>query len=387
VGALGHIGSPRAIPTLRVRLSDSSMHVAMTAAYWLGELAAPLRNNNPQQADQITAELWKAQNNQINNRDKDAIAFRAACIEAIGKLKDPKLDESILRLGEQAQEPVGVRVAAYRALASTHNRRASIRIARDIQNENPANKEVRIAEVNALAATGKFEEEANFLYDLTQSTEPDPQVRAAAWDAFKTLLPTATDFSTLTDWSARLSNDPARQLAVLDTLTEKLKEANRMNDWAPAEQNRGAALMALAQHDPSTAALTHYNQAATAFLAAVDFWNKSGQQVAALPGLAKQAIEALLEAHDYSRACTFAADQLKVTPLLNQFLGPEIRDYADRLVSDGKANRDPQKLRDAIDLIEQATKIDPPLEKPVLSDLNQFKADAENALRVLPKPQ
>ncbi|HEV2689658.1 MAG TPA: hypothetical protein VGV35_13940, partial [Bryobacteraceae bacterium] len=128
----------------------------------------------------------------------------------------------------------------------------------------------------------------------------------------------------------------------------------------------------------------HYDQAAAAFRAALDYWTQSGAQSPLLVPLVGQTVEALLKARDYAKACAFAAEQIKTSPGRTQFVGPPIREYVDRLVTDGKIARDPQKLKDALQLIDLAKAIDPPLEKTVLADLDQLKLDADRAIKSLP---
>jgi HEAT repeat protein len=369
-GALGRIKSLRAVPTLQRLLNDPSMRVKVAAANSLGELAAQIRASNPQQADQVGDELWNAQYRA--GRDRESIAFRAACIETIGKLSATKPVQSILRIGEQPQEPLDLRLAAFHALGATHDRRVSPAIARALVNENTNNKEVRLAEIQALADTGKFEEDASFLHELILPTEPDAAVRNAAWEAFKKLLPTATDMPTLKEWSDRLKADPLRQLTVLDTLTQKLKDANNMEGWAMEEQNRGEVLLLK---------LNHPDQAATAFEAALDYWTKAKAQNVQVIRLVRQLMDALLKSRNYEKACAFAAEQIRSNPGRTRDVGPMIRECVERLVAEGNAGGDQRKLRDAVQLIDLAEAIDPPLEKAVLSDLAQLKLDAERATK------
>lgn len=376
IGALMPMMRLAAVPELRQLLTDPSMRVAIAAVEALRK-TAPLLTQNPALAQDVAGAVWNIGAQRKN--EPDGIDFQAAAIELVGTLGDRAQARDLLAL-LNVNNDARIRIAALRALASLQDHGTSFQIAQWLNIEpDPA---VRIEAIHALGATSNFEGASDTLFKFeSPNTEPDKAVREQATLEFETLLPTrptATNVAVLNRWVSDLQNDPIRRLPVLRALNDLLQQQSDWEDLALSRQNTGEVYLSQQVNDPARAAIQ--------FKEALDYWQKRKIASEVTVQLSQQLMQAYLAAREYDKAADFAGKQIAMDPTMQSVLGPIIRDAAERLMKEGLNNKDPAKLADAVNLIDSALKVQPPLSGPNLADLRDFRQQIQQAApNLLPK--
>jgi tetratricopeptide (TPR) repeat protein len=150
---------------------------------------------------------------------------------------------------------------------------------------------------------------------------------------------------------------------VLKALADQLLKLKMEDDLAGTQQNIGETLMQL--NDPKSAA--EY------FKLALDYRKSQGQQGVVLVGLMEGRMKALLLSKQYPQAIAFAAQSIRENANNQQSMGAAIRQEADRL-------REAGSLDDALKLIQESQKMDPPLAEQYRDQLSEIQADIQKRL-------
>lgn len=361
----------RAVPELRQMLRDPSLAAARAAVEALKSWSSLFTAENPAMGREVAAEIWQVGISRA--AEPGGLEFRAATIEAVGALHSREQARDILNL-LNASTDERLRSAALVALGELGDRATSFQIAQWLQAEtSPA---VRSDALRAFADTSSFEDAADTLFSYTKpSVEPDRTVRERAWQQFERLLSTATNIAVLNRWASDLQDDPERRLPVLRALNGKLEQSGDLQALAESRQNTGETYVKLIK--PA--------EAAAEFRQALDYWQAQRVANPVTVLLVRQLLDAELAARQYTAATDFAARQIAMDGSMQTLLGPDIRDAAQNLVNDGARTNDPQKLRDALILIDDALRMRPPLDK-YQDDLRQFQQEAQARLKASGRP-
>lgn len=336
--ALVPVRDIRAIPEFLKLLSDSSIEVAEAAADGLKQLGPVLRDKDPRLAGQVGRELL----NMLEQRtgDPQTADLRVAAIDAMAALRQESLLGTFSRL-LNLREPMLVRRAALRALGELRDNRAADPIARWLDEEPEAG--VREAAVIALGDTATFGFAEVLYRRMEPRVESEPSVRNRAWLIFQSLLPTATP-EQLADWAHRFRADPEKQLQIYLELVNQLVKIKQEQELALTRENIGAIYMQLGR--PA--------EAATYFGSALDYWKGQKKEGIITVRLIESLMESRLKARQYSEAREFAEQTVREDPSHQQTMGTKIRAEAETLKNAGE-------LDNALLLIEEAKKMDPPL--------------------------
>ena len=360
-----------AVPILRQLLHDPSIKVAIAAAKALRPLGPTLKSQNPVLMHDVATELW--QTGIQRQGESGSKEFRTGTIETIGALGDRGFARQLLALLNVDADD-RIRSAALHALGAIGDRDTAFQIAQWLRIE--PNPTVRIDALRALGNTSAFGGAADTLHDfMSTKTEPDENVRSHAWEVFQSLLPKAT-VQELSRWQSEFQSDPTHRLPVLLALDDKLQETMSWDDLAASRQNTGDTYLAL--NDPARAAIQ--------FAQALDYWQKRKVANQVTVQLVKQLLSSLLAAKEYGQAVDFAGKQIAMDRAMQTIIGPAIRDAAERLYNDAIKNNDAEKMRDALNLIDGALKVQPPLSEQNQTDLRQFQSDLQQRMKTSRKP-
>jgi hypothetical protein len=99
---------------------------------------------------------------------------------------------------------------------------------------------------------------------------------------------------------------------------------------------------------------------------------------AVILALVRHRMRSLLRARDYAQAINFAQEQIKRDSGVREDLGKEIKDEVERLAAADQ--RDPSALAAALQLIDQARKMQPTLARHYLDQLDVFENDIRKRL-------
>ncbi len=361
VSALGVLGNARPGPVIDALfglLQEPSPAVAQAAAASIGRIGGELAKKDAQMAHQL-AERLRRRADELREKP-GADELRGAVVAAVGPLRDPetlKWGSNLLNRGE----PVFVRRAALQALGDLRSPDAAPSIVSWIDEEPDAH--TRALSIRALGASGA-REYADTLLARMDSNQPQ-EVRQAAWEVFKGVLP-ASSPQRLGTWASQpqIKNDPEKQIAVLQELCVKLKENGQLLDRGYQLQNIGTNFMKLRQHA----------SAARAFGEALDELRKHEVPPQTLAGLINQNMDALLADRNYAGAVKFAQNMLSSstdpaqTKDLQQTMGSKLKNEAERL-------KNAREDAAAKTLIEAALQMKPPLDEMYSEDLRKIRSE------------
>jgi HEAT repeat protein len=362
--ALGKIEDPVAAPLLAALLSDPSPRVFAAAAGALSRVARDLRG-----AGDLPPQTLRLLTQAAANRAGVSESVRIAAIDALGALRAPDFVELAQRLlfGPQADPSVQVRQATLRALGAVGNPAATDIITRALREDRDPG--VRSAAVDALGRVGNLPEHGSLLLDYTSPrNEPEEEVRRKAWEAYQALLQRATTVQ-LTSEQNNLKGDPVRRAVVLEELCRKLEQSPAPQDKAVLAFNRenlGDVYMSLKPPEPG--------KAAPNLRRALDYFVQNGAQENVTTPLIGKVIDAYLRSKDYAQAARFAEQTMTREPAQSAEMGRLIKQEADRLRSPTVND-----TRGAIQLIDEAMKMNPSLEPRHRDDLRQIRQDIESA--------
>ena len=362
IEALARIEDPAAGPQLvAALLGNPSPRVFTAAATALARVGRELRRTNPALADQAVARLRAVALNRAA-----ALASRTAALDALAALQDPRLVEFLQRLltGPQPDPSVPVRQAALRALGALGDPAAAEIVTATLRAET-RDPTMRGSALDALGRIGNLAEHGGLLLDYTQrQNETDDSVRIKAWEAYQAMLPRAT-VDALNRELTSLKSDPARQAVVLEELCRKLEQSQLRkdrDDLANFRVSLGEVYML--QTPPQT------EKAILNFRRALDHYLQNNAVEAATEPLVRQLMDAYLKSKDFAQTATFAEQMITRDPRQKETVGSAIKNEADRLRTAGDT-------RGALNLIDEALKMDPPLEPRHQNDLRTIKQEIE----------
>jgi HEAT repeat protein len=357
IRSLGRMGDTQALPKLLDVLEHSDLQDAKEAADALAELGPTLRND-PALSRQTTEALTRVLNATAGKEKAEDL--RAACAAALGALRDPQSEGLLLRL-LRPNEPPKVHQAALGALGALGNSNTAEAIAHALLDTD---KEVRLAAANALRGIASFALADQLYSMLDPNTEREQPVRDAAWQDLKQVLKTGTS-QQLISWPDRFKSDPPRRLEALYALCDALTKEGKKDQLAYQQQTVAQTLMQLQPPRPDEA--IKYLQAA------IDYWKSQGRQgEAALYNLVGQMLNDQLAARKYDDAVVFAAKQLESNPQYMEVVGRSIKQEADTLHARGDNAA-------AVQLIDAAMKMQPPLDSKYQRDLKAIRDEATAA--------
>jgi HEAT repeat protein len=352
--ALAPIGDVRAEPTLERLLGDDQPDaVAEAAAHGLEGLGPALRRDHPNDAAALARELRDVLKRRTSAGGHEAL--RAALVGAIGPLKDQEvLQDLILNDGvlNAARESDTVRKAAVRALGELDDQRFADTLGRAaLEDPSPG---VRETAVKALQNNPGAAEQAESIFDRLTSpaTEADPDVREAAWQMVQGVL-NRLDPATLAGIAQTLKDRGQidRQVVVLQEIVKQLSATNNQDDLPTFLLDLGTSLMSL----------DRFNDAVPVFEQAL----KLTRQPVMVDQLGEYELEARLRTGNYVEAMAYASELLREKVQNQQHVGDAIKKEIDRLVQTGR----PDNIAAARDLVNQAMKLDPPLQDPYRSQV------------------
>jgi HEAT repeat protein len=359
--ALAPINDLRAVPALIGLLDDSSIAAARAAAEALEQLGEKIRVDNPSLALQ-TARALRAglEKRSATPGNSD---LREAMVDAMTPLRDDELLPTFYSLlNERSDESAQMHRLALKGIGEIGNPQSAAVIAPSLNDRDAV---VRLEAVKALGKVHTAGEYAETLvHRLDANEEPDPSVRDAAWQVLQGVLPDLAK-EKLSNFADRFKDQPEMQVVVLKALADQLAKLNMQDELAATQQNIGADLMRL--NDPKSAA-EYFRQA-------LEARKKQGQAVpgVVLVGLMEDRMKALLLSKQYPDAIAFAAQNIRENANNQQSMGAEIRQEADRLCEAGSLN-------DALKLIQEAQKMDPPLAEQYRDQLSEIEADIQKRL-------
>jgi tetratricopeptide (TPR) repeat protein len=354
-----------AVPVVQGLLNAPSLRVATAAADTLGRMSRVIHPKPVLRRD-VIGDLRDA----INGRGKqqDAEDFRAACIEALvalaGRPDQNELAPLFFNLLDPAENE-RTRKAALRGIAVVGDNRHANRVLTLIATEPVP--EVRVAAYQAMGAIGAFANGKEILEGV-KPAERDPAVRAAAWEAFVTLLPKAPNPQALVELKdVTFKGQPGLRLPVLQELALRQERANNLQELALTHEDIGGTYMQLGRP----------REAIESFRKSLDFWLAQPVQPRVLDGLIANQMDALLAAKQFADAVKFAQQMIARDPPIERTAAAKIADVAETLLEE-------KKRGEALQLVNEAQKMTPPLKSPFADRLAVVKARAEAAA---PQPQ
>jgi HEAT repeat protein len=360
--AVGAIEDPAAVAQLLPLINDPSPGVALAALRALERVGRRLRTDNPPQAAEVATRLRAIAVPRGRNAPPPPEELRIAALDALGAIRDPAmLDQARVLLSERSPS---IRQATLRLLGELGDPRAGDAISDTLRSER--DPMMRQQALDALGKAGGLGYAETLFSYMQNSTEADPAVRERAWQAFRAGLPRATD-GQLADAQKMFKSDPDRHVFVVRNLAERFKQRNDRKQLALQQQNIAEDLMNLKVDPPGpqpAEAAGYYEQALAYWLEPA-----SGGAADVIETLTSKVVLARLEAGQYDKATAFAQGAVIRDQNLGQdVIGPVIKNYADKL-------REKHNFQGALQLIEAALKMNPPLVKRHQDDLRQIAND------------
>jgi HEAT repeat protein len=285
--------------------------------------------------------------------------LQAAILGALGALQDNTLVPQFLHY-LVAGQPKEVRQAALTALGELKEPDLADEI---IKNLADPDQDIRKAAVQALGTVPQGIYKSSLVDRLNDS---DADVAAAAWIALKSWLPDL-DKDDLEDLVGQLKNKPNYELEVLLALRDRLEDESKNAKTADARQN-AAQLLAGQEQEIGDVMLNNLDQpgpAADYYGQALDFFDSNAGSPTVIDTLCGDRVDALLAAHHWDDAASFASDEIKKytdnsDPTLRQIpdtIGREFKRAAQKLKDAG----DPDSFDQATALFDAVDKMIPPL--------------------------
>jgi HEAT repeat protein len=362
--ALAPIEDPAAAPQLVALLNDPSPKVVAAAANAIAKTGRDLRRTDPAMARRAVTRLREI----ATARTPGSDALRSAALEALAAMQDPGLLELAQSLlVNQPDASVQVRQAALRALGALGNPAAADVIADALRAET-REPTVRWAALDALGRVGRLAEHGNLLAEfMQQKTELDEDVRKKAWDVYQSMLPRAS-VEELNNEKNRFRNEPARLAAVLEEQCRKLEQRRGPQDAEVLASFRVALGETYMAHNPPLPelAVPHYRRALD------HFFETRAADAVTIP-LIEKLINAYLDTRNFTQATRFAEEMVGRDKAYRDVVGPPIKNLADKLRSK------PETRAAALELMDAAIKMNPPLDERHLNDLRRFREEIQPA--------
>ena len=365
VEAVGRIEDPAAAPQLAAMLAnETSPRVIAAIANALGRIGRDLRKTDAAAADGAIRRL-----RDIAGSRNRAADLRVAALDALGALQDPELPSLAQNLlaGNQADPSLAVRRATLHALGNLTGPVAAegAEIISATLRAGPREPELRAEALDALGRVGNLPEHGGVLIDYTESrNELDEAVRQHAREAYQATLPRATPAQLAREQYALKNNsDLARRAAVLEELCKQLENSPDKQDLATSRVDLGTVYAS--ENPPQLAkAILNLRQGLTFYLR-----NGAGENVTT--PLIEQLIKTYLASKDYAATAQFGQEMIRTDPRNKDSVGRAIKNEADRL----RGSSDPRGAQDALRLIDEALKMDPPLDERHVEDLRRIRQE------------
>jgi HEAT repeat protein len=358
--ALGPINSLAAVPSLLKLLHDPDPSVQRQAIQALTDAGPKIRDNR-ELARLTGMELKKLY---------DALPLPPAPsdmrVRLIGAMVPLGLEELLTDtfypiLNERRDETAEMRRLAVKAIGII-NKPGSEVVVRDRLND-PANS-VRWAATNVIGnMPNAAKQYAQQLCDMATS-DPDPSVREEAWKAVQSALPELAP-QQLQAFADRFNSPDGkpRRILILQELKRQLLKAQRIEELASTDQSLADALKDIGD----------YSAAAQEYAQALEYHKTRNDSPAIISTLLVRRLEALLKAKQYGDAVAFVSESSKEQASSLTLLAPQLKNYAEVLKNEGK-------LDDALLLIQEAYKMDPPLPEIYTRQLKSLETEI-NATR------
>ena len=312
--------------------------------------------------------------------------LRAALLEALAPLRDPNLLRVfIIALDAADPQAVKIRIAACKGLGNMTTRddmdAAAGALVGALRHDSAPS--VQLEAARALEKVGTLPR-ADALYEQLnpRGGASDASVREACWTALVAILQREASADVLLGtWQERFRDDPSirndlkkraamiqRRLVILKLARDRLiidapKNPQADRKLAGVQQNIGEAHLALAQ----------WGEAAASFRASMTYWQAHGAQPHIIAQLSEQLVEALLRAGSYSEAVQFASERIAASPQESGDMGHRIRSEVERL----RDSKKPEDWKSALQLIEEASKMRPPLSDPYAEPMQRYKTELQ----------
>jgi tetratricopeptide (TPR) repeat protein len=199
---------------------------------------------------------------------------------------------------------------------------------------------------------------ANTLRPRIGKDEPDPDVRAAAWDTLSALFKIAGP-EELRQWNQYLNKDPdfSRRLRVQEELEVRYADAKAEDRLAAIRQDIGMQYLLLNQPDKAVEKTQQ----------ALDYFQSRNAVESIISPVVNQLMEAKLRTKKYAEAVDFAIDRIGRDPTVLTDMFKKMRDQIDRL----KAAND---FTGALELITQFKRIELKQYGPLVTQIeNEIK--------------
>jgi hypothetical protein len=366
------------VPDLNRLLDDASPVVVREAADAISRRATVVA----QDAALQKATVQKLQATITRLPEQSAFAeARRMCAEALKKLNA----QAAMEFGRQLLDSpdLAQRAAGLTVLGETGPRTAGLIMGTVDRHggQDPASIRVRRSGMDALARAGDFNFTADWLFNrFTGRNEPNADVRAAARNAYRTLLPQG-DINKLLAEAGRLRDDARMRVDILNVLVVRFKGAGQFEDAAIQQVSLGKEYMSLSPPDAVAAAAVR-QEALNYYL----FVRKDGPFV--LEPLVTGLTESLLKSQQYAKLAAMAQnlfDKLKGQDRYQQIIGSKVRNEAQAL----QLSTGPNKQKDwanAAQLIDVVSHMDPPLARTYLLDLQDISAKLKEQQRAATRP-
>lgn len=371
--ALARFGDLAAVPALDALLADSSPAVSTTAAKALQALAPKLREKDPGEAAKVAEDIFKAMQ---DHAGAPGAEHRETYVEAMAPFRNAALLDRFKEL-VNGREKSDVRKSALHCLGELQGVPRAADVVIDsgaIQDPDPT---IRLEAVKSLNLTATFASAETLYNHSIPSGEPNEQVRDAAWGVLKNLFPQA-GIQQLVQWDYRFRSGPAqRRLDVLMAMRDYYMRAKDEERLAWVRQNIGDTLMELKKPDEAVAYLQP----------SLDYRLRMKADPVSIEALTMSLMDALLASREYPKAVQFAAQRITDDPAERGKLSAKIRNESERL----RNSQEEKDWRSGIQLIDEAMKMNPPLQEKYAQDLSEFRGEMQQKLDVArsrtPNPQ
>lgn len=346
----------QALGALRHLLHDPAPNVAQAAADTIRELGPKIRDVDPGAVTATAEDLREILDQPTGDTQRAGEqSLRESLVMAMAALGEPKLLPVYYRL-LRGQESSGIRRAAVKGIGELRLPEAADAVANLLDDPDAT---VRLEAVDALAHVGSFQD-AELLYSRTQpGNESDASVRDHAWRVLAGLFPSAP-IGQLSQWAARLANQPERRLVVLMALADDETKAGKAQaePLAYTEKAIGETLLSLSR--PADA-VKYLRQS-------LDFWKTREPRGMTMVGLTQELLTALLRSKQYPAAAAFGGELLAADVSNQQTVGPAMREEAQRLM-------DANDLVGASALIGEAQKMTPAMDARYVQSLSEMEQE------------
>jgi HEAT repeat protein len=341
VWALGPTHDLRAIEPLLNALNDADTRVVRNAADALSNLATDLRKpQNAARGAEVAAQLNRRMEETPANIANEPVRIGLAI--AMQALGHPSSRELLQRLVAATEPTERVRIYALRGLGTIGNPASSFFIAPALAD---GSKLVQVEAIRALkTCSDGFGGTANSLRPRIGKEEPDPEVRAAAWETLSVLFNQASP-QELRVWSEHLKNDPdvSRRLRVLEELEERYAAEKAEQQLALNRQLMGEQYLKLNQPEKAVEKTKQ----------ALDYFDSFNAQESFTQPIVLQLMEARLRTKKYADAVDYALERVQRNPQVLNDLYLETKKQIERLK---KVN----DLTGALELITQFKRLNLP---------------------------